>query len=449
MDKTERMVGFLLLALMVGQARSGAPVAAESVESDRRLHANGGFWGFKDDRSAAKPFSVLLIGDSIVGGYGELVKAAIAELANCDIWLTPAHLKSAGLLDQLRQIVSTEAYDAIHFNIGLHGWPEGRIPAGQYEPALRAYLAVIREEAPNAQLVWGSTTPIMSDTTPRKLDPVNNPTIVKRNAIAKRVMLENDVLINDLYEPMVRRLNLGIDKFHWNRVGKQAEAKAVEKAIASVLHSRGLRSLPVETVAYKEIEGNRLLLDVYRPDGDEKTPVLINLHGGAWVAGSKDYFTDVRLGQTLAKEGTAMVNLNYRLLARSGVMSADYDKAMADVSDAYAWVEHNAEAYHFDPERIAVSGTSAGGHLSSRFAQQEDNIKCYVGICGQYDLVDQGNSSFPNASQLERYGLGSESARKRASALHNVRPTPPVTLLMHGARDTVSTPNKRNASSGR
>ena len=62
-------------------------------------------------------------------------------------------------------------------------------------------------------------------------------------------------------------------------------------------------------VAYAETDGHRLLLDIYRPQNGQQTPVIVWVHGGAWRAGSKDKVPVTRLLQ----HGFSIASVNYRL----------------------------------------------------------------------------------------------------------------------------------------
>ncbi|NQT41314.1 MAG: SGNH/GDSL hydrolase family protein, partial [Planctomycetes bacterium] len=127
-------------------------------------------------------------------------------------------------------------YDVIHFNIGLHGWPPGRIPDGQYEPLLRRYVEILRHHWPKTRLVWASTTQITVQGKPSELDPVHNATIVQRNTIAARVMGEYKIPISDLHGLMADQLKLAAgDRFHWTAPGRSIQAKAVIDAVKQAL----------------------------------------------------------------------------------------------------------------------------------------------------------------------------------------------------------------------
>ena len=100
-------------------------------------------------------------------------------------------------------------------------------------------------------------------------------------------------------------------------------------------------------------------LDVYWPaEGNGPFPVILSIHGGAFMGGDK---RDVQLMPMLEslKRGYALVGVNYRM---SG--EAIFPALIHDIKTAIRWVRANAETYLFDPDRIASWGGSAGGYLS-------------------------------------------------------------------------------------
>lgn len=102
-------------------------------------------------------------------------------------------------------------------------------------------------------------------------------------------------------------------------------------------------------------------LDVYLPPtGDGPFPVIVVIHGGAFRMGDKG--DAQHLGSMLdgVNRGYAVVSINYRL---SG--EAKSPALVHDVKAAIRWVRAHAAHYHFDPDRIAAWGPSAGGHLSA------------------------------------------------------------------------------------
>ena len=100
-------------------------------------------------------------------------------------------------------------------------------------------------------------------------------------------------------------------------------------------------------------------LDIYLPEeGRGPFPVIVAIHGGAWMFGDKgDTIFPLAEGVT---RGYAMVSINYRL---SG--EAIFPAQIHDVKAAIRWVRAHADEYGFDPAWIAAWGDSAGGHLAS------------------------------------------------------------------------------------
>jgi hypothetical protein len=92
---------------------------------------------------------VLLIGDSILGGYHAIAAELLRGKVSLDVWVTPKHIGSKDLPADMKAIFAAHAYDVILFNdVGLHAWSPGRIPEGQYEPLTRAHLANLRKFVP-------------------------------------------------------------------------------------------------------------------------------------------------------------------------------------------------------------------------------------------------------------------------------------------------------------
>lgn len=100
-------------------------------------------------------------------------------------------------------------------------------------------------------------------------------------------------------------------------------------------------------------------LDIYWPtEGNGPFPVIVAIHGGAFIGGDK---RDAQLSPMLEglKRGYAVVSINYRM---SG--EAIFPALVQDLKAAIRWVRANAETFLFDPNRIATWGGSAGGYLS-------------------------------------------------------------------------------------
>ncbi|MBW7892299.1 MAG: alpha/beta hydrolase, partial [Chitinophagaceae bacterium] len=155
-------------------------------------------------------------------------------------------------------------------------------------------------------------------------------------------------------------------------------------------------------VTYKTTEsGESLKLDIFLPESLTTTtyPVLLYIHGGAWVRGNKNmnepYFRKA-LREAALKNGFAVVSINYSLLNDS----TRFPAPIADVKDATRWIYAHAAAYHLDTLNIGVLGESAGSHLALLTAYTNDetwegdknledhasNVNYVINNCGPTDI---------------------------------------------------------------
>lgn len=194
--------------------------ADKPVETDPRLHSDGKGWSLnKATIKDPKLPRVLLIGDSILGGYMATTIKALDGKAYVDAWVNPYNQSEHLNKTLLPEVLANGPYDVVHFNMGLHGWQEGRIKPGTFEPLTKGYVEAIKAKLPNAKIIWASSTPVMLEGDVKKLDPVVNGTIIEHNRMAAKVMAELNVPVNDFYSLLVNKLDLargGKDKFHWN-----------------------------------------------------------------------------------------------------------------------------------------------------------------------------------------------------------------------------------------
>lgn len=200
-------------------------LANAQKDQELGLHSEGGPWKFyptKVKNDSLK--NALLIGDSVMNGFHQSVIDSLKNIANVDYWLTPKHLNSEHLFSDLRKVISSTEYDVIQFNIGLHGWPEGRIKDHEYVPLLEKYVQTLIENAKSAKLIWASTTPV-TEQDKAELNKEINPTIIQRNEWAADVMKKYNIAINDLYGLVSAKLHLArLDRFHWNAGGYELMA---------------------------------------------------------------------------------------------------------------------------------------------------------------------------------------------------------------------------------
>jgi acetyl esterase/lipase len=204
-------------------------------------------------------------------------------------------------------------------------------------------------------------------------------------------------------------------------------------------------------------------LDIYLPDeGEGPFPVIVWIHGGAFMGGDK---ADVQVLPSLEglKRGYAVVAINYRL---SG--EARFPALVHDAKAAIRWVRANAQIYHFDRSRIAAWGGSAGAYIALMLGTsagvdgledlrmgnpgQPSTVQAVVSWYGPSDflkmdeqLEESGLRPLPGtehsgANSPESLLLGHKITEvpaqvRAANPLTYVRPKAPPFLIQHGSRD--------------
>jgi acetyl esterase/lipase len=114
-----------------------------------------------------------------------------------------------------------------------------------------------------------------------------------------------------------------------------------------------------KTYTYKTVEGVNVQADVYRPEDTQVRPVLVWLHGGALVLGSRTGVPG-QLLELCRQDGYALVSFDYRLAPEVKLPGI-----IADIEDAFTWLrEQGPRLLYIDPKHLVVAGGSAGGYLT-------------------------------------------------------------------------------------
>lgn len=136
-------------------------------------------------------------------------------------------------------------------------------------------------------------------------------------------------------------------------------AVALCVVLVSAIPSFADSTLEKSTVAYREINGHKILVDIYRPPGDKVCPVIVWLHGGALIMGNRESVHH-ELMNLAEEKGYAVASFDYRLAPESKL-----PELISDIEAGYQWLVHDGvKQFHLDPYRIVIAGGSAGGYLS-------------------------------------------------------------------------------------
>lgn len=191
-------------------------------------------------------------------------------------------------------------------------------------------------------------------------------------------------------------------------------------------------------IAYVTTNGVASRLDVYQQAAGTPAPVLLYFHGGAWTTGQRPAAAS-SFGSFL-KLGFSVVSVSYRL---SGVAPAP--AAVQDARCAVKWVHDNAARYGFDPDRIVVYGTSAGGHLAlltamlparwSRDLPQCADAPRVAAVLDYYGPADLLGASAVSHRTREWLRDGGETLGRELSPITHARAGLPPVLIVHGDAD--------------
>lgn len=197
--------------------------------------------------------------------------------------------------------------------------------------------------------------------------------------------------------------------------------------------------------------GRRNELDIWRSADlapGSRAPVLLQVHGGGWIIGNKEQ-QGMPLMERLAGHGWVCVSINYRLSPK-----AKWPAHIVDVKRALAWVKDHIAEYGGDPDFVAITGGSAGGHLCSLaaltpnepefqpgFEDADTSVACAVPFYGVYDFTNRdGTGRADMDDMLTRMVMGvSREADPElwdhASTMSWVRADAPPFMILHGTND--------------
>ncbi|HXI73568.1 MAG TPA: pectinesterase family protein [Verrucomicrobiae bacterium] len=192
-------------------------------------------------------------------------------------------------------------------------------------------------------------------------------------------------------------------------------------------------------IQYGEAGGEKLMLDAHVPAGDGKFPVVLIVHGGGWMGGDRE--KDIVPVFAPFATNFTWFTISYRL-APTNRWPACYE----DVQTAIRWVKAHAAEFKGDPERIALLGYSAGGHLvtlAGTRAEADTRVQAVAAFAPPTDLVaDNERRGGLSISMTNLFNYGSTNLTddvrvvlKENSPLTYVKPGLPPFLIIQGSAD--------------
>tara|TARA_R110002049_G_scaffold4601_5_gene32513 strand:- start:711160 stop:712266 length:1107 start_codon:yes stop_codon:yes gene_type:complete len=211
--------------------------------------------------------------------------------------------------------------------------------------------------------------------------------------------------------------------------------------------------------------GRDLTMHIVLPkeQSDSPMPVYVWIHGGGWQGGTKD--GGVGKVVPMVREGFVGATIEYRLTGE-----APFPAQIEDCKCAIRYLRAHAEKYNLDPKRIAVGGSSAGGHLvalmgtsggvkefegAGGWADQSSDVQAVVDLYGPTDfkafVTTAGYEHHNKANSPESKLLGggevlqNEAGIKRVNPITYVDKADPPFLIIHGTEDRTVPPNQSEA----
>ena len=237
-------------------------------------------------------------------------------------------------------------------------------------------------------------------------------------------------------QPVAPRNIFEVDWLSWFNPNKVVDDPRIEIIRDQVFHQEA---------------GFQLKLDIYRPRNTKKKhPGILQIHGGAWITGSKRQASF--LMASMAALGWTCFSVSYRF-------SPDiiFPEHLIDIKRALCWIRNNAEEHGLDPDFIIATGGSSGGHLASMtaltqnqpefqpgFEKADTSIQGCVPIYGVFNFTDpfDKNTPFPAKARLMEMLCGG-TPETQPNRYQQITPanwisakTPPF-LLIQGETDAL------------
>ncbi len=212
-------------------------------------------------------------------------------------------------------------------------------------------------------------------------------------------------------------------------------------------------------IVYATASGEKIMLDLAAPTEGGPYPAVLLLHGGAWSMGSRKDLSvgargmDGKIGASLieqvAARGYVVASASYRLAPKH-----KFPAQIDDVRTAIRFLRANAKKYHIEPDKFAVGGFSAGGHLALLagladkksfenvdYPEQSSRVQCVVSFFGPTDLsLYSASEGLEDAYMVPWLGKACKTDKtvySKASPIEYATKDDPPVLMIHGTADFI------------
>jgi acetyl esterase len=210
-------------------------------------------------------------------------------------------------------------------------------------------------------------------------------------------------------------------------------------SIHSISAQEALKVIEKDDIVYGQTDGSALLADIAYPEGRDKLPVILIVHGGRWKSGAKNDPAMSAKVAPWAEAGFLALNIDYRLVG-----STPAPACYQDLQTAIRWVHAHSREYPIDMNRIYLIGFSSGGHEVALAATLGEgsyprtggwvdagaDFRAAISVSGAYDL-----NNLPWGDLWTPLSGDAEFARRIASPIHNIGPATKPILIVHSDDD--------------
>jgi len=239
--------------------------------------------------------------------------------------------------------------------------------------------------------------------------------------------------------------------------------------VANEQYAASVPNPTLSELAYGDHE--RQVLDFWKAESDQPTPLVFVIHGGGWMGGSKERLNRFVDAPALLKKGISVVAINYRYIRNAQELKPPVKAPLHDAARALQFVRSKAAEWNIDKERIAAAGASAGACSSlwllyhddladpeseDPIARESTRLYCAAVNNAQTTLDPQQMKEWTPNSKYGGHAFGMNSFDQFLSERENILPwiaeyspyalasadDPPVYLYYKGAAPAIGKPQK-------